>query len=452
MTVLRTRIIRVSMFIINALLLTSSLSWGSNNSSSEAGNAKAQTERLTFNAPSRSGIEVSPLSDDYGTVDISWTAPGDDSTFGTADHYVIKYYESAINESNWDSAMIVANPPTPLPSGTNQSFVVNSLYPGQFYYLAMKTYDDAGNVSVLSNLAMKYASGIARPALLGAEIDSVNSSATLSARIVNSHLAVYYEFALDTTIEFSHPVVDVALIADTTARVSFGGLQPVIAYFWRCRAMAQDHSDSSLWSGPASFVLNDIIAPIVTITSPNNGDTLRADTAVVSWYANHNGPIAAYYVGYSTDSGANWQQISQGIDTCGSIVWQLPPSGDQFLVGVLYLDIAQNPGGDTVTVYRAPTSIGNESNMIPVDFELQQSYPNPFNAVATIGYSLPTASQVTLEIYDLLGNKVITLHDGYDAAGYHQYLWQAGQLASGTYLYRLKAGAFEMVKFTTLIK
>jgi hypothetical protein len=59
---------------------------------------------------------------------------------------------------------------------------------------------------------------------------------------------------------------------------------------------------------------------------------------------------------------------------------------------------------------------------------------------------------VTLEIFDLLGNRVATLHDGQEAAGHHEYLWQAGDLSSGTYLYKVKAGNFEMVKKTTLLK
>ncbi len=91
-------------------------------------------------------------------------------------------------------------------------------------------------------------------------------------------------------------------------------------------------------------------------------------------------------------------------------------------------------------------------NNLPAIFALNQNYPNPFNPVTTIKYSLPDASDVSLDIYDILGRKVITLVDEYQPAGYHQAVWNADQYATGMYFYKIKAGDFTKTKKMLLLK
>jgi len=73
----------------------------------------------------------------------------------------------------------------------------------------------------------------------------------------------------------------------------------------------------------------------------------------------------------------------------------------------------------------------------PERFELFQNYPNPFNPVTVISYQLTVDSKVSLKVYNLLGQEVLTLADGEKEAGYHLELWNASTVASGTYMYRL---------------
>lgn len=85
------------------------------------------------------------------SVGLTWTAPGDDDFTGNAVSYDIRMSSAPITEANWLSASPVSGIPAPGAPGVAQSMTVNSLAPGTIYYFAMKTTDDAGNVSALSN-------------------------------------------------------------------------------------------------------------------------------------------------------------------------------------------------------------------------------------------------------------------------------------------------------------
>jgi len=89
---------------------------------------------------------------------------------------------------------------------------------------------------------------------------------------------------------------------------------------------------------------------------------------------------------------------------------------------------------------------------VPAEFQLSQNYPNPFNPTTTINYSLPKAGLVSLMVYNTLGQEVMSLVNTEMPAGAHQATFNAGQLASGTYFYRLVAGNSVSVKKMVLMK
>jgi chitodextrinase len=86
------------------------------------------------------------------TVMLDWTAPGDDGTSGTASAYEMRFSTSLINDASWNSATVVSGLPGPQPSGTRQSVVVRGLTSATTYWFAIKTVDEAGNWSGLSNV------------------------------------------------------------------------------------------------------------------------------------------------------------------------------------------------------------------------------------------------------------------------------------------------------------
>jgi hypothetical protein len=76
---------------------------------------------------------------------------------------------------------------------------------------------------------------------------------------------------------------------------------------------------------------------------------------------------------------------------------------------------------------------------VPIDFALQQNYPNPFNPTTSIRFQLPFDSKVDLRVFNVLGQTVAVLTDKTEQAGYKSVDWNAGNLASGIYFYRLDA-------------
>src|SRR5262245_29573978 len=86
------------------------------------------------------------------TVNLVWTAPGDDGLVGTSARYEVRMSTSPITDNNWASAAIIGGAPAPLPAGSRQIMVVRGLTRGTTYYFGVKSYDDVDNVSPLSNV------------------------------------------------------------------------------------------------------------------------------------------------------------------------------------------------------------------------------------------------------------------------------------------------------------
>ena len=97
-------------------------------------------------------------------------------------------------------------------------------------------------------------------------------------------------------------------------------------------------------------------------------------------------------------------------------------------------------------------AVAGDPSQVPQSFSLNQNYPNPFNPTTTIRYGLPHRMQVTLTVFNSLGQQVKELVNGEVDAGYHDVKFDGSGLASGMYFYRIQSGSFVQTKTLLLVK
>jgi N-acetylneuraminic acid mutarotase len=173
------------------------------------------------------------------------------------------------------------------------------------------------------------------------------------------------------------------------------------------------------------------------------------------------GGVSANNVARFDPQANSWSALGTGANNgVGGITSTISVGVNTFAVdrqGRVYVGGNFTTAGDVVSAYiarwnSAASRIEQISADVPKTFLLEQNYPNPFNPSTTIRYQLPVASEVKLEVYDVLGKKVATLVSERQAAGYYQYVWNANGLTSGVYFYRLQAGGFVETKKMMLVK
>jgi len=98
------------------------------------------------------------------------------------------------------------------------------------------------------------------------------------------------------------------------------------------------------------------------------------------------------------------------------------------------------------------SDISNPSNTIPNQFKLNQNYPNPFNPSTVISYNLTISNYVTLKVYSILGEEVVTLINKRQPAGNYEVSFDAEGVSSGIYFYKLSAGSYSETRMMTLLK
>jgi hypothetical protein len=118
--------------------------------------------------------------------------------------------------------------------------------------------------------------------------------------------------------------------------------------------------------------------------------------------------------------------------------------------------VVMNVADDSVHRYSSQASgvsdVEQADQALPKTYGLSQNYPNPFNPKTVISYQLPVASIVNLRVYDLLGHEIATLVNGVAEAGYHTVTFNAAELASGIYFYRIVAGNFAQTRKLIILK
>ncbi len=178
-------------------------------------------------------------------------------------------------------------------------------------------------------------------------------------------------------------------------------------------------------------------------------------TVIVTVPSDENSTAATVTLDFATLDGILADQGLQ-VGESASFVWNVRVSDGSDTLGVR--GSYGTSGDDWEPIYRHITAeramqVSNEGDSdAPVTFALDQNYPNPFNPSTTIKFALPATADVTLTVYNMLGQKVSTLINRKMNSGFHSVPFDASNLASGMYIYRIQAASFASTKKMMLIK
>lgn len=200
---------------------------------------------------------------------------------------------------------------------------------------------------------------------------------------------------------------------------------------------------STRWSGVyrvSSTTLTNTQRPVMLITLNAGGTVLTAGSYWIEYWLNGSiasGPFTPAKVlpGRVNPPNQNGMQKTFATNTWAATVDPAPTT-----IGFNLMVMGSNV-----------TAVGN-NNEIPNKFELKQNYPNPFNPSTSISFDMPKTGYAKLTVFNSLGQVVATLVDGEINAGTHDISFNASNLASGVYMYKLEAGEFTDTKKMTLVK
>jgi len=145
----------------------------------------------------------------------------------------------------------------------------------------------------------------------------------------------------------------------------------------------------------------------------------------------------------TTDIGLTWIQRNEGMGRLR--INSLYTTADYIYAGTQGASLWRRPLSEF-------TGIKKTGNFIPQTYSLSQNYPNPFNPSTTIDYQLPISGFVKISVFDVLGQEVKTLVNEYKQAGTYNVRFDASELPSGVYFYKITSGDFTSTKKLTLIK
>lgn len=254
------------------------------------------------------------------------------------------------------------------------------------------------------------------------------------------------QIALDEN--YADVVFEVDGVTDTT--ITADNLEDDEEYHWQVRAYRGTTPGD--WSDSRSFTTPLLEPEVVEPVSPADGETGIEEPVVLVW--NETDRAESYHIQLSDEPGLSaFLTDSSGVtDTLYSVEAELEP------METYYWRVRSERQGlvsdwSDVFEFETASETGSEAiGDLPDEVKLSQNYPNPFNPATTIRYGLPAETNVTLEVYNVVGQRVTVLVDERQPAGRHEVTFDASRLSSGMYIYRLHTEPRTITRQMMLVK
>ncbi len=231
-----------------------------------------------------------------------------------------------------------------------------------------------------------------------------------------------------------------AMIVDSVGNFYLAGSSFVLGNGMDCLLMKYNSSGDLIWVKTYGEYYNYDDA-ILSMTMDNAGNIYLTGSTKIS-----STNIAYITMKYDNDGNQKWKKIYDGpvsnfgVDISNSVC--VDNSGYVYVTGSSQ-GILTDYDILTIKYNQSANEVREESQNLPIEFKLYPNFPNPFNLSTMISYQLPMGCDVTLSVYDILGNEIATLVDEYKPAGRYEVEFSVAQvsepeLASGVYFYQLK--------------
>ncbi len=255
-----------------------------------------------------------------------------------------------------------------------------------------------------------------------------------------------YSLQVSSDSLFTNLIVDQTL---SSTSFQIDNLNNNSQYYWR--VSTTNSAGESEWSDPISFITS---SPFIDVSYPNGNENLYVDsTYIIRWDDNLSGPVRIDLIKNDATTSVIADSL---VSETNAYKWEVPSSldGDS-----TYKIKITDVNDENLSDFSNNTFIINggvvgvkENNNVVKEYKLFQNYPNPFNPSTVIEYALPAQSNVTISVFNIIGERVAVLFQGTEGAGNHSITWNAQNLSSGVYFYKIEAAGINSKKSFTSFK
>lgn len=259
----------------------------------------------------------------------------------------------------------------------------------------------------------------------------VNSSENLTLRWNPVGYAVSYNLQVSYNASFSNPFINLTSVTDEFYTLS--SLIENESYYWRVQTV--NEGGTSEWSNPFYF---EAKAPYINIVFPDGGEILSVG---LSYYILWNDIVSEdIEISISPFEENNWAVIDT-FESTGGYKWEIAPNQ---IVGNYKIRIKSLLNDNIFDVSSSAFSVSDtvttvNSSPIVKDFYLLQNFPNPFNPSTQISFMLPISANVSIKVFNAVGEEIGEVVSGNFTNGIHSVDFDASGLSSGVYFYRITA-------------